>query len=183
MVYFIASPFLFIHILGFRPEQYGWFALFIDGGVLIGGIFNGFMLRLLGRHRLLLIGVLVMFLGGALMWILALFALMGMWSVMLPMALFCMGAAMTFANAFAGAFHPFEKMAGYAGALFGFIQILGGALISATIATLTINSQLPLAVPLTLIGAIAFVMQLVAFKASLKRKSHDEKLYLVLLKY
>ena len=174
VVYFIISPFLFINILDFQPKSYGWFSLFIDGGVLIGGIFNGIMLRRLGRHSLLRVGALIMFLGGAVMLVLALFDLLGMWVVMLPMALCCMGIAMTFANSFAGAFHPFEKMAGYAAALFGFIQILGSALISAIISTIIVYDQFPLAIALTAIGALAFVMQSIAFKASLQRKLHDD---------
>lgn len=174
MVYLVISPFLFIQNLGFTSDQYGWFAVFIDGGIIVGGISNGLMIKRVGRHRLLPIGASIVTLSGCVMLLFALMGFLSMLVVMLPMVLYCIGGAMVFANSFAGALHPFEKMAGFAAALFGFVQIFGGSLVSIAMSGLTVRSQIPLAIALLLIGGSTLILQHIAFKESLKRKSHHK---------
>ncbi len=61
---------------------------------------------------------------------------MNVWSLMFPVVLFYFGSTFIWPNAFAMAFTPFGEIAGYAGALYGFMQICGAAVISALVAYL-----------------------------------------------
>jgi MFS transporter, DHA1 family, 2-module integral membrane pump EmrD len=72
--------------------------------------------------------------GGLLLFILPYLGISQVLAIMIPMALFSMGAGFTFINAFAGAFHPFPHMAGTAGALYASLQDLSAALTSGLIA-------------------------------------------------
>ena len=168
MAYFAASPFLFEKIL--TPVQYGYLAFVIGGGVICGGYSNMKLLKFYGRHRTLVIGVLVLMCAGCVMLIPALFGVFSVWVVMVPMFMYAMGSAIAFANAFAGAFNPFAKIAGVAGALYGCFQMLSGAIATALIAMVHASDQLFLSIVLLLTGILSYVFQWIAFKASVKHE-------------
>ena len=102
----------------------------------------------------------------------ALFGYLSVLAVMLPMMLYCFGAAMTFANAFAGAFAFFGHIAGFAGSLFGCVQVGGSGIISALLSWIAVRNQIPLAIFLTAIGIAAYISQCMAFK-HFKRRVGD----------
>lgn len=84
----------------------------------------------------------IMFTSGILMLLGYFFLGMNLWSVMIPVILFYWGSTFIWPNAFATAFTPFGDIAGYAGALYGFMQISGGAAFAALAAYLPDNDQL-----------------------------------------
>ncbi len=59
--------------------------------------------------------------------------------------IFYLGSTFIFANTFAGAFARCGKIAGFAGALYGGLQVAGGSALGAVVAYLPYSSQLPLA--------------------------------------
>lgn len=128
--WFAAGPVLLIHIVGINPIEFGWITL-LGGGIAtaLGGWVNGRLVSQLGTHKMLRIGFLIMLIAGTLM-LLSKF-LFGINSLVIvaPMILFYFGVTFIWPSAFAGAFGPFGKMAGYAGALYGFMQISGAAVI------------------------------------------------------
>src|SRR3990167_8460273 len=67
------------------------------------------------------------------------------------------GLFFIFANAYAGAMHPFSEMAGTAAAVFGFLQILGGAISSFLMSTIKNYNQIPLGIILLLSAICAFI--------------------------
>ncbi len=164
--YFASSPFLFETLLGLTPVEYGWLALLFAAGLGIGAYFNIFFLKLYGRHRMLVVGIVVLCFSGALMLSLGLLGIMNVWSIILPIALYTFGAAMTLANSFAGAFHPFAQIAGFAGALYGCLQILGGVIGSTAVAMIREVNQIPLSIILLCIGIGAYFLQWLAFRYS-----------------
>jgi MFS transporter, DHA1 family, 2-module integral membrane pump EmrD len=98
-----------------------------------------------------------MFIGGASMLIFASLGWLNVFVIMLPVALFCIGAGFSFANASAGAFHAFPKIAGAASALFGCLQIFGGAAASAVMASLHVKNQVPLGSVLLCLSILSFL--------------------------
>lgn len=92
----------------------------------------------------------VMVLSGILM-ALGKLAGINVWVIAIPIILFYFGSTFIWPNAFATAFTPFGDIAGYAGALYGFMQLSGGAVIGSLMAYLPHADQLPLA--LVIIGA------------------------------
>ena len=71
--------------------------------------------------------------------------------VVFPVILFYFGSTFIWPNAFATAFTSFGYIAGYAGALYGFMQISGGASLGGLMSYLPDSTQLPLA--LVMLGA------------------------------
>lgn len=162
--YFASSPFLFENILHLTAEQYGLLAMIISVGLGLGGVTNAWLIPRFGRHRLLVLGTFFLFFGGFLMLILS--SEISVFRIMLPMSLYACGCAFVFANSFAGAFYPFGHMAGFAGALYGCIQISGGVIASALISTIQEKNQIPLSLFLMTLGILAYLFQLMAFRAS-----------------
>jgi MFS transporter, DHA1 family, 2-module integral membrane pump EmrD len=166
--YLASSPFLFENILGLTSIEYGRLGLVIAAGLGLGGYFNKISIKSLGRDRMLLIGITLIFLSGLLMFFLALFSLINTFAIIVPMLTYSFGAGVTFTNAFAGAFHPFSKIAGFAGALFGCMQILGGAIASGLMTVINEKDQTPLSIILIVVGIAAYLCQRVAFRFSTK---------------
>ena len=81
--------------------------------------------------------------------------------IMLPIALFSVGAGFAFINAFAGVFHPFPKIAGTVAALYVSMQDLTAALTSGIIAMTQVHGQLSLAVILLILGVGTFAAWLI----------------------
>lgn len=159
IAYITASPFLLQSTLHVSPVQFGWLALLNAIGIFSSGWINNHCVIRYGIPKMLFAGVSGMILGAAMMLIIGCFGVLNVTVIVLPMALFCMGAGLTFQNASAGALESFGHIAGSAGAIYGSLQISSGALVSAFIALLHEKTQLPLAatqVSLALLALIAW---------------------------
>lgn len=84
----------------------------------------------------------------------------------MPMVIFYFGVTFIWPSAFAGAFAPYGKMAGYAGALYGFMQISGGAAIGTVASYLPHQNQLPLACVFITTSILAWLV----FEKIIRRK-------------
>jgi len=169
--YLTVSSFLFQDVLGIPSVEYGWLAIFIATGLASGGFINSLVLSFFGRHKLLKFGILIELLAGILMLLPALFGQMNIWIIMIPMQIYMFGSGFVLTNAFAGAFHFFSKIAGFAGALYGFLQIFGGTVSTGIMATLHAKNQIPLAVFIISIGIISFSFQKLGYHFTLKKES------------
>jgi len=157
VAYLTIAPFLFQNVLGLTPLEYGQLSIFIAGAICFSGIINSQLVMLKGVAYMLFIGVLLMIGGSGIMLIFALAGIMNVPTIMFPIALFSMGAGLTFINAFAGVFHPFPQIAGTVAALYVSMQDLTAALTSGIIAVNRIQGQLSLAVILLVLGLGALV--------------------------
>lgn len=166
--YLAISPFLFQNVIGITPVHYGWLAIFIALGLAGGGLVNSLIIHNFGRHKLLRLGSLIQLLAGVIMLVLGIFKFLDIWSIMIPMLLFMFGAGFVFTNAFAGAFHFFPKMAGFAGATYGALQILGGTVATAIMAASHAKSQIPLATLLLSLGILCYFLQKLGHQFTLK---------------
>ncbi|MFI4963170.1 MAG: multidrug effflux MFS transporter [Legionellales bacterium] len=144
--YFTIAPFLFQNHLGLSPVQFGQLSFFVAGAVCFSGIINSQMVMKKGISYMLGIGILFMVTGGLSMLFLCVMGLASILSIMLPVFLFSMGVGFTFMNAYAGAFHPFPKMAGTVGALYSSMQDFSASGISGLIAGFKIYGELSLAI-------------------------------------
>jgi DHA1 family 2-module integral membrane pump EmrD-like MFS transporter len=157
--YLAISPFLFQNVIGITPVHYGWLAIFIAVGLAGGGLVNSLVIHNFGRDKLLKIGTLIQLFASVAMLILGIFKFLDILSIMIPMLFFMFGAGFVFTNAFAGAFHFFPKMAGFAGAIYGALQILGGTFATAIMAALHEKNQIPLATLLLSLGILCYFLQ------------------------
>lgn len=145
IAYMTAAPFLLQTTLDLSPVQFGWLALLNATGIFLSGMLNSRYVIRYGVDRMLFYGITGMVAGASTMLIIGALGFLNVYVVVLPMALFCMGAGLTFQNASAGALEFFGHIAGSAGAIYGTLQISTGAVISALMATLPAVTQIPLA--------------------------------------
>ncbi|MCE0724720.1 MULTISPECIES: multidrug effflux MFS transporter [Legionella] len=155
VAYLTIAPFLFQNVLGLSPLEYGQLSIFIAGAICLSGIINSQLVMSKGVSYMLFMGVLLMIGGGGIMLSFALAGIMNVATIMIPIALFSMGAGFTFINAFAGVFHPFPQIAGTVAALYVSMQDLTSALTSGIIAVAKIQGQLSLALILLVLGLSA----------------------------
>jgi len=155
--YLTIAPFLFQNLLGLTPLQFGQLTFFIAGAICLSGIVNSILVMKQGVATMVFVGVLLMIAGGVTLCITALLSIHHVVAIMLPMALFSMGAGFTFINAFAGAFHPFPQMAGTVGALYASLQDLSAAGTSGLIAVSKQYSHYSLAIILLISGLSSFL--------------------------
>ncbi|KTC90968.1 Multidrug resistance protein D [Fluoribacter dumoffii] len=155
VAYLTIAPFLFQNVLGLSPLEYGQLSIFIAVAICLSGVINSQLVMHKGVPYMLFIGVFLMLSGGGIMLSFALAGITNVLTIMVPIALFSMGAGFTFINAFSGVFHPFPQIAGTVAALYVSLQDLTAALTSGIIALIKIQGQLSLAVILLVLGLSA----------------------------
>ncbi len=139
-----ASPFVFIQVLGFSGQQFGWL-MFSMSLVYIGGTFMcRKMLTLWGIQRTVRIGGCLTLFGGSVMVVLAHTGYSNAWAIMLPWYVFMLGHGVHQPCGQAGAAGPFPANAGAASALCGFIMMLAAFGMGTWLGAHLNNTTLPL---------------------------------------
>jgi DHA1 family bicyclomycin/chloramphenicol resistance-like MFS transporter len=156
MIYFQLSPFLYIETLGLTTIQYGCLSLIIAASYFLGGYIVRKFVPILGVAKLMQIGISVLCLGGVTM-LIACLQETSVLAILLPTVIYVLGARIVIPNAVAGCLEEFKASAGCASGLIGAIQMLGSALISTVMSQFSIQSALPLALCLLLLGLACIV--------------------------
>lgn len=155
--WFIVSPVLLIDIIGLSPSEFGWINFL---GALstysLAGFINGRLVKKLGIETMMRAAFSMMILSGILMSLGYFFFGVNIYAIVLPNLLFFFSSSFIWPNAYAKAFTPFGKIAGYAGALYGFMQIGGAAVLGSILAYLPDNNQLS-------IGYVVIICSILAF--------------------
>ena len=157
MAFAAGGPYVFIDLLGMRPDHYGMLSIFTVVGFLVGSLAAGRLTSRLSLNLLVLLGVGGSLLGGGLMAGLAALAPLSAVSIVAPMAIFSAGLGMALPAGMAGAMAPFPHIAGAASALLGFIQMLVAAAASFAVGVLPHGSALPMAVVIAASAAAALL--------------------------
>lgn len=145
--WFAVGPVLLIKHIGLSPVTFGWISFVIGAcAMALAGAINGKVVKRLGGKFMLRFGWTTMFASGCLLLIGQAFFGVNLYAIIGPVFLFYFGVTFIWPNAFAAAFTPFGHIAGYAGSLYSFMQLGGGALIGSITTRLPANSPLPMAV-------------------------------------
>lgn len=158
VAYITSSPFLFQTILGLSPVQYGWLAIYVMIGTMLGQFLNSLFVTKLGVKKMLLLGILIMLVSSIIMLGLGIAGFMGVLSIMIPVLFFITGSCFVFSNAMTNAFHPFPHIAGSAGAMYGCLQVFGAFITSLLVAEVRESNQVPLASILILLAATSLII-------------------------
>lgn len=157
--WFIVGPAIVMEGCHFSPQEFGWMSSVIGGvAMLIGGLLNGRLVKIYGALPLLKFGLITMIVSGLLMNLG--YVLFGQTPVAIgiPLFIFILGSTFVWPNAFAEAFTPFGKIAGYAGALYSFIQLSGAGILGSIVAFLPDTNQLPLGLVFTLLPFFSWII-------------------------
>jgi DHA1 family bicyclomycin/chloramphenicol resistance-like MFS transporter/DHA1 family 2-module integral membrane pump EmrD-like MFS transporter len=140
--WFVIGPILVIDILNFSPEEFGWMT-FCSAFIAYSACacLNSRYVKRFGMSNMLRFGWSVMILSGLVMFFGWLVYSINIWVIAGPIFLFYFGATFIWPNAFAVAFTPFGHIAGYAGALYGFMQVGGASALSGLLAYLPDENQ------------------------------------------
>ena len=154
----IAAPVLLIHLTGMPPLAFGWFLFAgVGSAYAMAGLLNGKLVSRFGINAMMRFGWIIMILSGILLLIGYFLWGIKTWSIAPMMILFYFGVMFIFPNTNARALTPFGKIAGYAGALYAFIQISGGVFFGGLIAHLPEPNQIPLAVVIIALSILSWL--------------------------
>ena len=155
--WFVMSPIILIKHAGLSSIQYGWLS-FAAGGVpvMICAYLNGKLVGKIGSKPLLRMGWAITICSGILMVVGNLLFGVHAWNVLIPAVLFYFGINFIWPNVFAGAFEYCGKIAGFAGSLYAFIQLLGGAVFGGIVTHLPDHNQMALGIVFIVLPAIAW---------------------------
>ncbi|MDP1835310.1 MAG: multidrug effflux MFS transporter [Chlamydiales bacterium] len=157
--WFAVGPILLIDRLEYSPVQFGWVSFAALGGAMaLGSFTNARLVRYFGLYAMLRFGWSMTFAAGIMMllahWVVGVSALF----IIIPVLMFYLGSTFIFANTFAGAFAKVGKIAGFAGALYGALQIAGASVLGAVVSYLPDNNQVPLACVYIFCTAAAWIV-------------------------
>lgn len=154
-----ASPILLIHLVGMNPSDFGMLAFVVSAiPMSCSTILNSQLVKFLGSNFMLKLGWGLIFVSGIMMLIGYIIFGTTLYAIIIPIIVFFIGSTLIWPNGFAVAFTPFGHIAGYAGSLYGFMQVIGGAIFSALISHLPENNQLPLAAILILCPTTCYLI-------------------------
>lgn len=158
-VWFTIGPVLLIHVVGISPFTFGWTS-FVGVAIafLLGGNINGRLVPYFGAKKMLRAGYVICCISGLIM--LSSYFIWGInfSDIYFPAVAFATGTIFVWPNAFSMAMTPFGDIAGYAGPLYSFFQLGGGAVLGAVGAYLPENNQLPLAIMFILTSVLALAL-------------------------
>ncbi len=155
IAYCAVSPFLFQNVLHLSPVQYGWLAIVITIGMMLGQFINGILVTHFDMNKIMLTGITMMSIGGLIMCAIGAAGILHVAVVIVPTGTFLIAGGLVFSNAMASAFTPFAKMAGSVGAMYGFLQIFSTFVTSLLAAGIEEKNQLLLAGIFILLGVLS----------------------------
>lgn len=141
----VSGPVVLIKLVGITPAEFGTLTVFIGMMMLLANFINVRIIKKIGMKNTIYIGLSIMLFSGLLMMGLKFIFPIGILVVFIPALVFVFGATFIWPNTFALAFGPLGEIAGYAGSVYGFIQVLGGAVFGMVVSHISEQSQLPVA--------------------------------------
>lgn len=156
--WFIVGPVLIIDKIGMSPSEFGWIN-FVGAltAYSLASFINGRLVKKLGMKYMMRFGFTAMIFCGIMMSLGYAFYGLNIYVIVAPTILFFFSSSFIWPNAFAAAFSPFGKIAGYAGALYGFMQISGGGVLGSILAYLPDENQLAVGIVMIICSSLAFL--------------------------
>jgi DHA1 family bicyclomycin/chloramphenicol resistance-like MFS transporter len=118
------SSFVIIDFFGYPEQRFGLFFALVVLGYIVGTFSAGKLAGRLSTRTLVGYGSAIAAGAGAVMAALALARVDSVWAVVLPEAVFMLGAGIVMPQALAGGLAPYPHMAGTSSSLIGFSQMM-----------------------------------------------------------
>jgi Bcr/CflA subfamily drug resistance transporter len=146
LAWLTAAPIILQNTIGLTPIEFGYIYLFSGIGFVTGGFINAKFVVAKGLQTMMQFGFSLQFIAGCLMLLSYYCDVLNTLVIIGPVMFYMMGSSMVFPNASSGALKDFPHIAGLAGAILGFMQILGGAISSNIFALVHEENQLPMSI-------------------------------------
>ena len=168
--WFVISPSLLIKHMGLSPASYGMINLLIAGITSASASWlHGKKIAHLGTTTILRIGWGLMTLSGIMIWLSNMIFGPELLSLLAATCVFFFGSTLIWPNAFSIAMKPFKKTAGYAGSIYSFMQLIGGAIIGSILAHHHDTNAMVLATCFSLSGIVSLGLYETLIRAPDKR--------------
>ncbi len=162
--YYTAGPFLLQNIVGLSPVEFGYLSIFIAAATIASQYINSLFVMKYGIRVMMIFGIVLMMVGSVTMLIFAFAHIMNTWVIIIPVVVVSLAAGFVFSNAMAGAFESFGHMAGIAGAMYGFLQMIGSVFTSILLAQIHAKTQLPLSLIFVTLAFIAIIIYYLLYR-------------------
>jgi len=150
------APFLIQIQLKVSPEVYGYLGLFISSFYLAGSIAASRLVAKVGVKNIINLGFFVIISAGFSMLICNAVGILNLYTIIIPILFSAFGQAMIYPGAMTLALKNYKNKAGYATALFGFVQQILGSGSSFISSFLSHKTTIPLAIIVIVIGVLGF---------------------------
>ncbi|WP_298772284.1 multidrug effflux MFS transporter [uncultured Shewanella sp.] len=134
------TPFLLTSQFGFSPKEVGYLMLVQPSFFLVGNLIQNRLPNSVGNNTLIQTGMMLLAIVGLSFLLQNAFNITSLTAILLTLALNGLAVSFIFVNAMAGALSLFSHQAGAAAALSGVFQMVGTAIITATMAKLQWSS-------------------------------------------
>jgi DHA1 family bicyclomycin/chloramphenicol resistance-like MFS transporter/DHA1 family 2-module integral membrane pump EmrD-like MFS transporter len=157
--WFTVGPILFLKQAQMSPKNFGLLSV-LGGGFsyALAGYLNGKWVKRVGIDKMLYLGWFLMGCSGIGFILTGILRDCAPLTLIPAMLLLYFGSTFIWPNAFAKAFSPFGEIAGYAAALYGFMQTAGAALIGSLTAFLPTDSSFSLGIVIIFFTCTATVL-------------------------
>jgi len=142
--YIASSPAVFMEHFSLTQKQYGLLFAFLASGLIVAAQINTILLRRFKSERISLTTLIVQNGFGLLIFLVSFLQIDNFWLTVTLLFFYLSTIGMIMPNATALAMRPFEKNAGSASSLLGFIQMGLGALATVFTGLLNIKTVLPM---------------------------------------
>jgi DHA1 family bicyclomycin/chloramphenicol resistance-like MFS transporter len=157
-----SASFILQDIYGLSPLGFAVYFLPSAVGYLVGTSIASRIVSRIGIRRTIGFGAAALLSGGIAMIVALSVAGASVLAVVLPTALYIVGLGLTFPQAMAGGLTPFPERAGAASSLLGFIPQFFAVMAGVTVVALLDGTAWPLALALTVMGALTLLFWLMA---------------------
>lgn len=146
MAWLTAGPVVLQKVIGLTPKQTGAYLFFTAISYMFGALLNARLVHFYKTSSLIKSGFSITLFAAIVMVALFHSGCIHPLAIVIPVAFSVFGSALIFPNTIAGAAEPFPKIAGICAAMFGTLQVLGGAVSSTIIALVHDKNQLPIGI-------------------------------------
>lgn len=141
-----AGSSVLIHRLGMRPVIYGYFMAMMGLSLSISSFIDKVLSSFIKAKIKILLGICIICTMGVLILTFNYLFTLKPWMIIAPAFILIIGTTLIFINCFILGFSTTSHMAGYAGALYSFMQLLGGLLFGTIISHINSNSPIPMGI-------------------------------------
>lgn len=140
--------------VGLNPQQFGFTALIVAFCFILGGLLNSKLVARRGFKNMFNLGFKLYIISGAVYIVCSMLGVINIYTVLLPLASFIVGASLVYPNASTGSMNIYGPLAGTAASIYSCLQTVGGAIGSALMSLNANASQLDLGVVFAATGLL-----------------------------
>ena len=151
-----SSPGVFMEHYALTQKEYGWLFTFLASGLILASQVNTALLKRFKSEELIGMALIFQIIFSAVLLIISVAGIDNFWITSVLLFIYLSSIGLVMPNASALSMNPFERNAGSASALLGFIQMGLGSLATVFVGVLNIKTVFPLSVCITICSVIAF---------------------------